>query len=145
MRRREAWAERLKTRWLELLLLAGFVGLVVWFGFALSPVLRPLLPTPPATATGEPWPTASSTTGPTPASRANASAGKFDGQRAFQHVLAQMTIGPRPAGSAAGRKTGDYIIAQLREHGWQVEEQEFVYRGVPGRNIIGKAGKDRWR
>ena len=55
-------------------------------------------------------------------------------------LSAQMAIGPRPSGSAAGRKTGDYIVAQLREQGWQVEEQEFVYRGVRGRNIVGKAG-----
>jgi len=140
MRRREAWAERLKTRWLELLLLAGFVGLVVWLGFAVTPVVRSMLPPPPPTTTVEPWPTASSTSEPTPASSPTASAGKFNGQRALQHVVAQMAIGPRPSGSAAGRKTGDYIVAQLREQGWQVEEQEFVYRGVRGRNIVGKAG-----
>jgi glutaminyl-peptide cyclotransferase len=138
MRRREAWAERLKTRRLELLLLVGFVGLVVWLGFAATPVLRSMLPTPPPPAA--PLPTASSTPEPPPPSAPTASAGKFDGQRALQHVVAQMAIGPRPSGSDAGRKTGDYIIAQLREQGWQVEEQEFVYRGVQGRNIVGKAG-----
>jgi glutaminyl-peptide cyclotransferase len=138
MRRRETWAERLKTRWLELLLLVGFVGLVVWLGFAVTPVVRSMLP--PPTVTVEPSPTASSTPEPTLVPTPTAGAEKFDGQRALQHVVAQMAIGPRPAGSDAGRKTGDYIVAQLREQGWQVEEQEFVYRGVPGRNIIGKAG-----
>ena len=138
MRRREIWVKRLKTRWLELVLLVGFVGLVVWLGLAAAPVVRSMVP--PPTAAMVPAPTASSTPEPTPAPTPTASAGKFDGQRALQHVIAQMAIGPRPAGSEAGRKTGDYIIAQLREQGWQVEEQEFVYRGVLGRNIMGKAG-----
>ena len=140
MRRRGSWAELLRTRWLELILLVGLGGLVVWIGFAVTPVVRSMLPTPSPTATVEPAPTASSTPAPTPVSTPTASAGNFDGQRAFQHIEAQMAIGPRPSGSAAGRKTGDYIIAQLREQGWQVEEQEFVYRGVQGRNIVGKAG-----
>lgn len=142
MRRGEGWAERLKTRWLELILLIGFAGLVVWLGFAVAPVVRSVLPMPTLTSTVVPTPTASSTPEPTgvPTSTPTTSAGKFDGERAFQQVQAQMALGPRPAGSDADRKTGDYILAQLREQGWQVEEQEFVYRDVPGRNIIGKAG-----
>jgi glutaminyl-peptide cyclotransferase len=124
---------------LELALLAGFAGLLVWLGFAAMPVVRsivpapvpvPLVPTPTATP---PAPTLT----PIPTERA----GKFDGQVAFRHVQAQMALGPRPTGSDAGRKTGDYIAEQLKEYGWQVELQNFVYQGVPGRNIIGKAGK----
>ncbi len=125
MRSGGAWLTQLKARWLELALLIGFVGLLVWFGIAAAPTVRSLLPTP------TPIPVLSPTPG----------AGKFDGQVAFQHVQAQMAIGPRPTGSDAGRKTGDYVAAQLRKSGWQVEEQDFVYRGVAGRNIIGKAGK----
>ena len=136
MRRRETWTKRLRTRWLEILLLAGFVGLVVWLGSAMTPVVRSMLPPASPTATVTSSPTATSTSEPTPAS----SAEKFDGQRALQHVVAQMAVGPRPSGSAAGRETGNYIIAQLKGQGWQVEEQEFVYRGVQGRNIVGKAG-----
>ncbi len=52
-----------------------------------------------------------------------------------------MALGPRPTGSEAGRKTGDYIVEQLKAYGWQVELQDFIYHGVPGRNIIAKAGK----
>jgi len=141
MRRPEGWATRLRMRWLELALLIGFVGLVVWLGFAVTPRVRSLLPTPEPTAPLAPTPSLSPipalTSTPTPA----VSAGKFDGPSAFQYVQAQMAIGPRPAGSEAGRKTGDYIVAQLQKNGWQVEEQKFVYRGVPGRNIIGRAGK----
>ena len=136
MRKRETWTKRLRARWLELLLLAGFVGLVVWFGVAMTPVVRSMLPPASPTAAMTPSPTSTSTSEPTPM----ASAEKFDGERALQHVVAQMAIGPRPSGSAAGRETGNYIVAQLRGQGWQVEEQRFVYRGVQGRNIVGKAG-----
>jgi Zn-dependent M28 family amino/carboxypeptidase len=65
----------------------------------------------------------------------------FDGQRAYQHVIAQCDLGPRPTGSAAGWATGDYIIAQLEGLGWAVTSQEFTYKGVKGRNIVGQRGK----
>lgn len=68
----------------------------------------------------------------------------FDGTYAFQNYLtAQMNFGPRPAGSAANRATGDYIIAQLKQSNWKTETQEFVFRNVPIRNIIAKAGEGR--
>lgn len=67
----------------------------------------------------------------------------FDGTRAHQHVVAQMNLGARPTGSAANRATGDYILARLTESGWQTETQEFVYRGVTVRNIIGKRAQGR--
>jgi hypothetical protein len=129
-------------------LLAGFSGLLVWLGFLAAPVARSVLPAPAPTATVQPARTstlvptytAAPTAVPTPTATKAAPA-KFDGQAAMQHVDGQMAIGPRPVGSEAARKTGDYIATKLRDYGWQVEEQEFVYRGVPGRNIIGKAGK----
>ncbi|MGQ9502390.1 MAG: M28 family peptidase [Anaerolineae bacterium] len=65
---------------------------------------------------------------------------RFDGTRAYQLVLEQLAFGPRPVGSTAGWKTGDYIIRQLEESGWEVSTQEFIYKGVKGRNIIGKGG-----
>jgi Zn-dependent M28 family amino/carboxypeptidase len=65
----------------------------------------------------------------------------FNGDQAYQHVLAQVGFGARPTGSDASRKTGDYIINQLKSFGWQVETQEFDYMGVRARNIIGKQGR----
>jgi glutaminyl-peptide cyclotransferase len=65
----------------------------------------------------------------------------FSGDAAYQHVTAQTNLGPRPTGSEAGWKTGDYIIEQLKRSGWQVETQEFDYQGVKARNIIGKLGQ----
>jgi glutaminyl-peptide cyclotransferase len=65
---------------------------------------------------------------------------KFDGKAAFAQVEVQMKLGPRPTGSAAWQATGDYIIAQLKQFGWTVEEQRFDYRGTGIRNIIGRKG-----
>ena len=65
----------------------------------------------------------------------------FSGDSAYQHVTAQTDLGPRPTGSEASQKNGDYIIAQLMRSGWQVETQEFEYQGVKARNIIGKRGQ----
>ncbi len=65
----------------------------------------------------------------------------FDGERAYQYALEQCQIGPRPPGTEAGWATGDYIMGQLEELGWEVEAQEFLYRGVRLRNLIGKRGQ----
>jgi glutaminyl-peptide cyclotransferase len=63
----------------------------------------------------------------------------FDGEHAYQeYLMAQMNLGPRPVGSAADRATGDYIVSQLKQSGAVDSSQEFVYQGVPIRNIIGK-------
>jgi Zn-dependent M28 family amino/carboxypeptidase len=55
--------------------------------------------------------------------------------------VAQTDLGPRPTGSEAGWKTGDYIVEQLQRSGWTVETQEFEYQGVKARNIVGKRGR----
>ncbi len=66
---------------------------------------------------------------------------RFDGAQAYEHVLAQEALGPRPTGSQAGWATGDYIVAQLERLGWAVETQEFVFKGVRVRNVVGKVGR----
>ncbi|HET91212.1 MAG TPA: M28 family peptidase [Chloroflexi bacterium] len=64
----------------------------------------------------------------------------FDGQAAYEHVVAQCDLGFRPTGSEAGWATGEYIIATLEAQGWTVETEEFTYRDTPVRNIVGRAG-----
>jgi len=65
----------------------------------------------------------------------------FDGKHAYDEYLhSQMKFGIRPAGSKALRATGDYILNELQKSGWDTETQEFVYRGIPIRNVIGKTG-----
>jgi glutaminyl-peptide cyclotransferase len=65
----------------------------------------------------------------------------FDGETAYDHVVAQCELGFRPTGSQAGWATGDYISSFLEEQGWTVETQEFTYRETPVRNIIGRVGE----
>lgn len=107
----------LRDRWLETLLLAGFLGLVAWLGTMAAPFARQVLP--------EEW----------------QGAGLFKGDAAYRHVTAQMQFGPRPAGSEANRRTAEYIARTLSETGWAVELQGFTYQGVAARNIIGRAGQ----
>ncbi len=98
-------------------------GLSRALGATASPTARPPSPTPiPPTPTPTPVPV-------------------FAGASAYEHVLAQVAIGPRPVGTEAGWQTGDYIIAELEQAGWTVETQEFVFQGVKGRNVIGKRGQ----
>ena len=66
----------------------------------------------------------------------------FDGEQAYQVVLTQMEFGARrDTGSPEWKKTGDYIADTLQQFQWDVEIQEFEYRGVTARNIIGRTGK----
>jgi len=101
-----------------------------------APTPTPVPPTntPAPTGTPAPEPTLPNSPVPTPTS----STLVFDGDAAYQHVLAQVAIGPRPTGSEAGWATGDFIIAELQKLGWQAESQEFFFKGVRGRNIIGR-------
>ncbi|MFZ5918307.1 MAG: M28 family peptidase [Chloroflexota bacterium] len=105
---------------------------------AASPLDVPT-PAPSATPTVAPTPTATTESSPlpTPAILDDLS---FDGGLAYEFVLAQCDLGPRPTGSEAGWATGDYLIGQLERMGWQVVVHEFTFLDVPGRNIIGKKG-----
>lgn len=63
---------------------------------------------------------------------------QFSGPSAFQYAEAQMSFGPRPTGSEANKRTGDYILNELKRSGWLAETQEFTYRDTLVRNIVGK-------
>jgi glutaminyl-peptide cyclotransferase len=107
-------------------------------GPAPAPAPTTNAPSPTIQPTPIPAPVITPTIAPTPTPSASL---RFDGQKAYAQVLAQVAFGPRPTGSPQGWATGDYIIQQLEALGWTVETQEFVYRGVRGRNVIGKAGQ----
>jgi hypothetical protein len=64
----------------------------------------------------------------------------FSGVRAMRHVEAQLAFGARPTGTGASLQTGNYILEQLERAGWSTEVQPFLYRGVEGRNLVGRAG-----
>jgi glutaminyl-peptide cyclotransferase len=50
----------------------------------------------------------------------------LSGERALEHVRAQVALGPRPPGSAALQKCREYIEQQLRGYGYQIEEDGFT-------------------
>jgi len=65
----------------------------------------------------------------------------FDGDVAYQFLEEQMEFGPRWPGSPGHQEVGDYIVEQLSDLGWIVEEQRFAYQDIEGRNIIGRVNK----
>src|SRR5262245_11791350 len=50
----------------------------------------------------------------------------FDGERAFNHVKAQVEFGPHPAGSPAIEKTREYIVRELKSYGLKTTLDEFT-------------------
>ena len=51
---------------------------------------------------------------------------EFSGEKALAHVQRLVDFGPRPPGSGAIEKSGDYIDNQLRLAGWHVTRQAFT-------------------
>ena len=76
-------------------------------------------------------------------SRARAEKVDFDGDAAYLHVRAQCDLGPRYVGTEAAWATGEYIIGILERADCRVWTQEFVFRGVKLRNIVGVLGESR--
>ena len=68
-------------------------------------------------------------------------AGEFSAARAFEHARYMVSLGPRPSGSEAIRKTQDYIERELRGAGLQIDEDNFTAETPKGsvvmKNIIG--------
>jgi Zn-dependent M28 family amino/carboxypeptidase len=59
----------------------------------------------------------------------------FDGKQAYDDVRTQLAFGPRTPGSVAHQKEGDWILLELADAGWQVQEQTAVVNGHTIRNI----------
>jgi Zn-dependent M28 family amino/carboxypeptidase len=64
----------------------------------------------------------------------------FDGERAYEHILAQMSFGPRLPGSEAHAQTVEYIVRMLKRYGWKVEIQETEWNGFEVRNLLAYRG-----
>jgi len=62
----------------------------------------------------------------------------FDGALALEQVQAQMRFGPRPTGSEANLRLGDYITQTLQALGWQTTIQDFTYQDTAARNILAR-------
>jgi glutaminyl-peptide cyclotransferase len=65
--------------------------------------------------------------------------GRFSGDEALQLASTQLDFGSRVPGTLGHLETGDWIAAELEAEGWISTIQEFEYRGVQLRNIIGKS------
>jgi hypothetical protein len=60
----------------------------------------------------------------------------FDGQRAYQDVLAQVMFGPRHVGSEGHAQVREWIREELVRAGWQVDIQESEAMGHPIFNLL---------
>jgi Zn-dependent M28 family amino/carboxypeptidase len=67
----------------------------------------------------------------------------FDADHAFQDVSYQMSLGPRTVGSQAHTQVVTWMEKQLKEAGWQVEEQSTTSMGHPILNVIAKRGNGK--
>jgi glutaminyl-peptide cyclotransferase len=106
---------------------------------SVAPATRTILALPTITVTAT-----STTFVPTPTIEATFAPHPFDGTHAYNtFLMGQMNLGPRHVGTPADRATGDFILAQLQAANWKTETQEFEFRGVPVRNVIGKIGEGK--
>jgi hypothetical protein len=69
--------------------------------------------------------------------------GGFDGQKAYEQVAKIVSFGPRPPDSPAIHQVQDYLIAQLKSSGCEIDTDDF-HAGTPigsvaMKNIVAKA------
>lgn len=60
----------------------------------------------------------------------------FNGQRAYQDVVAQLELGPRTPQSAAHARFRTWLQSELEQAGWRVHIQYAEANGIPIHNII---------
>jgi len=92
--------------------------------------------TPETTAPAQP-PFMSAVAGHAPATEDEAppadKTGGFDGKRAYEQVVRQVSFGPRPAGSAALAQLASYLETELKSYGCVVETDSFSADTPAGR------------
>jgi glutaminyl-peptide cyclotransferase len=75
---------------------------------------------------------------------ASADTASLSGEKAMEHVRAQVAFGPRIPGSEALQKCREYLIQQLRSYGYQVESDAFETETPLGKkrmvNLIARKG-----
>ena len=85
------------------------------------------------TQTAAPAPQAPSPKPQASSPKPQASSAAFDSAKAWEHLRQMVSIGPRPAGSAAIRLTRAYITRQLSSYGLTVQEQPFTANTPAGK------------
>lgn len=66
---------------------------------------------------------------------------QFDGQKAWEDVAFQVSLGPRTPGSEAHDRVVEWMVAELEKANWQVEVQEVEFYGKKVRNVIARRGQ----
>ncbi len=73
----------------------------------------------------------------------------LSGEKAMEHVRAQVAFGPRPPGSRQAQKCREYITQQLRSYGCQIEQDAFIAETpngpIPMHNLIARKGSGKKR
>lgn len=69
--------------------------------------------------------------------------GVFDGERAFEDLAHQVSLGPRVPGSEAHAAQIEWMRSGLQSGGWSVELQEVSPLGEPIFNLIAKRGEGK--
>ncbi len=79
--------------------------------------------------------------------RASSKTAVLSGERAMEHVRAQVAFGPRPPGSPTLQKCREYIEQQMRGFGYAIEKDTFIagtpYGPIQMQNLIARKGEGR--
>jgi glutaminyl-peptide cyclotransferase len=123
--------------WLGAAALVAIAGIVACGGTSQPSAASPSTP-PARSATNQ-----SAASKPTEAAPTADQTGGFDGARAYEHVAALVSFGPRPPASEGIRRSQDYIIAQLKTFGCEIDQDDFHASTPKGdvqmKNIMAKA------
>jgi glutaminyl-peptide cyclotransferase len=65
---------------------------------------------------------------------------EFAGERAYNDVKYQVTLGARTPGSVSHENVANWIISNLESSKWDIVTQETIISGLPIKNIIAKRG-----
>jgi glutaminyl-peptide cyclotransferase len=98
-----------------------------------SSTATPLLRSSPMVSFSTPTPSQTPTEAPQP----------FDGQKAWDDVAYQVSLGARIPESPAHQQVENWISDEIRSVGWQVESQNDTVMGHPVDNIVAKYGQGR--
>ncbi len=80
---------------------------------------------------------------PTPSQTPISEPQPFDGQKAWNDVAYQVSLGARTPQSQAHQQVENWILSQIQAAGWQSERQNDTVMGHPVHNIIAKFGQGR--
>lgn len=74
--------------------------------------------------------------------------GDFNADSAYNYLASQVAFGPRVPNTEAHRKTGDWLVSELKRHGAKVTEQKMKLKAFDGteldsRNIFAQINPDK--